>query len=195
MGKTEDIDFTLIDSLILDYAHIRRKTEMYKKRFPKYITGNDNYIGMIGEYWATRFIEKHISKESLRDTYQEKKSGEHSKSQEWYDFKLNNENGQKEYISVKTIFEVKSGESGNIKNKKFDDGITSVIILKLNDSLFPIELLYIKNLDKELDKVEVSMKDYKASWNKGTLSFRYYDSYGGFDKALKEYAHSKNKCN
>ena len=196
MDKVENIDFTLIDSLILDYAHIRRKTEMYKKRFPKYITGNDNYIGMIGEYWATRFIEECISTESLLDTYKEKESGEHSKSQPWYDFKLNHEDGQKEYISVKTIFEVKSGESGVIKHvdaKDFgENSILSIIILKLNDSLFPTELLYIKDLEHSLVNGE---KDYKSKWdNKRSLIFKYYDSSKqiGFDKAFKKHAYIFN---
>lgn len=194
--NTENRDFTLIDSLILDYAHIRRKTEMYKKRFPKYITGNDNYIGMIGEYWSTRFIEECISKESLQYMQEEKESGKHNKSQAWYDFKLNHQDGQKEYISVKTIFEVKSGESGVIKHIDAttfgENSVISIIILKLNDSLFPTELLYIKDLENSLINGE---KDYKNKWdNKGSLVFKYYDSSKqiGFDKALKKHVYMFN---
>ena len=183
----ENINFTLIDSLILDYAHIRRKTEMYKKRFPKYITGNDNYVGMIGEYWVTRFIEEIYSPDVIRTAQEQKENGNHSLSKEWYDFELSH-NGKKEYINVKTIFEDKNGESGEIKYKEFDsNSIASVVVLKLDESLFPIELLYIKDLKNSLVN---GMKDYHTNWNGSqpkSLIFKFYNSSKsyGFDRVFK----------
>jgi hypothetical protein len=187
----DNLNFTLIDSLILDYASIRKKTEMYKKRFPKYITGNDNYIGMIGEYWATRFLENFDAqyKEVVTASLKNKEDGEHNLSNEWSDFELQHED-KTEYISVKAIFENKNGESGKIKkyNKELKDNeIASVMIIKLNDSLFPTEILYIKDIEKNL--TGAGEKDYRKNWKNNSLVFKFYDNTKnqGFDRALSQF--------
>jgi len=186
-----NLDFTLIESLILDYANIRKKTEMYKKRFPKYITGNDNYIGMIGEYWATKFLEDEKlfpqKKEAIKSFIAKKEEGEHNLSNEWSDFELKSDN-QTEYVSVKTIFENKNGESGTIKFKDFkDDEIGSVMIIKLNDSLFPTDILYIEDVNNNLKNI--GERHYLDNWLKGSLAFKYYDNSTnrGFDKELSKF--------
>ena len=186
-----NLDFTLIESLILDYANIRKKTEMYKKRFPKYITGNDNYVGMIGEYWATKFLEDEKlfpqKKEAVKSFIAKKEEGEHNLSNEWSDFELKLDN-QTEFVSVKTIFENKNGESGTIKFKPFhDDEIASVMIIKLNDSLFPTDILYIEDINSNLKNI--GERRYLDNWCKGTLAFKYYDNptNRGFDKELSEF--------
>lgn len=190
----ENLKFTLIDSLVLDYASIRKKTEMFKKRFPKYITGNDNYIGMIGEYWATRFLEDYYKneKEIIKSLFEAKEKGEHNLSNEWSDFQLFDGNFT-ELISVKTIFENKSGESGEIKFRSFDKGtFGSIIIIKLDDSLFPTELLYIKDIEQNLKNQ--GERVYLDNWRKNTLKFRYYtnDKNHGFDNELSKFIYKFN---
>ena len=183
----ENINFTLIDSLILDYAHIRKKFEMYKKRFPKYMAGNDNYVGTIGEYWATRFLEWKHNSDCIQAVVEQKESGNHNLSNPWSDFELNH-GDIAELVSVKAIFENKNGESGEIKYKQFSENeIGSILIIKLDDYLFPIEILYINDLDKNLLNGE---KAYKDRWSeKNSLIFKYYDSAlsQGFDKKLSSF--------
>jgi len=191
----ENINFTLIDSLILDYAHIRKKFEMYKKRFPKYMAGNDNYVGTIGEYWTTRFLEHEYGSSSIQAVIEQKESGDHNLSNPWSDFEL--DHGEtKEYVSVKAIFENKNGESGEIKYKDFANNETgSILIIKLDDHLFPMEILYINDINKNLINGE---KDYKDRWNaKKSLIFKYYDSVlsKGFDKKLLPFIYKYDVMN
>lgn len=193
-----NIDFTLIDSLIVDYAHIRKKFELYKKRFPKYISGNDNYIGTIGEYWATRFLENKYSKNCIKSVFDEKENGIHNLSNEWSDFKLEHDDEIIEYISVKAIFESKSGESGEIKYKSFQENeIGSVLIVKLDDYLFPVEILYINDLASN-NRFTNGEKNYKDNWiNKKPLLFKFYNSSKsyGFDRKLSSLIYTFDKDN
>jgi len=190
-----NIDFTLIDSLIVDYAHIRKKFEMYKKRFPKYMAGNDNYVGTIGEYWATRFLEWKYNSDCLKSVEEQKESGNHNLSNPWSDFELKH-GSIREYISVKAIFENKNGESGEIKYKPFQENeIGSVLIVKLDNYLFPLEILYIDNLENNKKFIN-GEKNYKDNWiDKKPLLFRFYNSSKsyGFDRKLSSLIYTFNQ--
>jgi len=173
-----------IEELILKYAEIRQKFKEYQNelKYKKYLAGNDNNIGTIGEYWAIKFIEQKKEK-SILPFLEKRGKGEVSESEEWFDIELIHENTPKEYISVKTIFEDKTGTSGYIKYKHSPNNETlSIIILKLNEKLFPDELLYIENIN---DSLVDGMKEYKTRWNDEVqINFKYYKG-SGFDKAFE----------
>jgi len=172
-----------IEELIIKYANIRKEFEEAKKKYKDYLAGNDNYIGIIGEYWAQRFL-KQIQKEKVSPL--RKDNGERDLSSEWTDFEVANE-----LISVKAITEENnSKESGYIKypKEKQDDKVYSAIIIKLNDNLYPEQLLYIKNLDTTLkNRDDGFKKDYMKNWIKNKLCFKYYDS--GFDTKFDKIYH------
>jgi len=176
-----------IEKLITKYAEIRIEFEEAKEKYKDYLAGNDNYIGIIGEYWAKRFLEQ-IQEEKISAI--EKDDGERDLSSEWTDFQVANE-----LISVKAITEENnSKESGYIKypKNKQDDKVYSAIIIKLNQKLYPEQLLYVKNLDKSLkNRDEKFMRDYIKNWKNDKLCFKYYDS--GFDtKFDKIYFYDKD---
>jgi len=176
-----------IEKLITKYAKIRVEFEKAKKDYEDYLAGNDNYIGIIGEYWAKRFLEQRYPKKKI--TVSKKDDGKRDLSSEWTDFQVANE-----LISVKAITEENnSKESGYIKYPKEeqDDKVYSAIIVKLNNELFPEQLLYVKNLDESLKKDKKFMRDYMKNWEKHKLCFRYYDS--GFDTKFNEiYLYNKD---
>jgi len=177
-----------IEELIKEYADIRKKFEKAKDKYSDYLSGNDNYIGIIGEYWAKIFLE------TLYDTKINNSSLDGNKSEKWVDFKIDHSDTA-EYISVKAISEEnEKSESGPIKLKdKPDSGVCSIIILKLNDNLFPIQILYIKDIDNYFknnkDKVDckkaMKFNNYKDRLDcKKNIKFRYYKD--GFDPIFKD---------
>ena len=190
-----------INELIKEYAYIRRKFEICKKKYSRYLEGNDNYIGIIGEYWATIFLEQIYERNSIED-YLEMKTNKYSNkdtklcgisysnSTEWLDFIVKHEN-KSEFISVKTISsENKQRKSGKIKYPVWKkeaptcDYILSVIILKLDKKkLEPEQLLYINDLNKNLENCKGKKYNYSDHWHKGknSLVFKYYKN-DGFDK-------------
>jgi len=162
-----------IKELIKEYANVYQKFN--DKKFSQYLSGNDNRIGIIGEYWAKIFLE------TLYDTKINNSSLDGNKSEKWVDFELKH-NDTTEYISVKTIFEDKNETSGPIKLKDKPSGVCSIIILKLNDNLFPIQILYIKDIDTNLKN---GKKDYKDRLDcKKDINFKYYKD--GFDPIFKD---------
>ncbi len=186
-----------INQLIIEYANIRRKFEICKKKHPKYLEGNDNYIGIIGEYWATIFLEQE-HKDAIQDYLKTKTNKNHSekdkeisysKSKEWLDF-IAKHDDKNEFISVKAISsENKQGTSGKIKypswrKKPTGKYILSVIIVKLDENLLPENLLYIDDMDSYLEGC-IGSKGYNYSnhWGEDSkdLVFKYY-KHGGFDK-------------
>ncbi|MEA2049813.1 MAG: hypothetical protein U9O56_03705 [Campylobacterota bacterium] len=181
-----------IEELVSKYANIRMTFKALKKKYPDYLEGNDNYIGIIGEYWATIFL-KQIYKDKLNKFLESKinkSKGEseqltvggisYSNSTEWLDFIVEHDDDWHELISVKTIFEDKARTSGYIKYKEFrDKQIPSIIILKLNEALIPIELLYIKDINNNLID---GRKEYRSRWkdkDNPPINFKYYED--GFD--------------
>ena len=184
-----------IESLIKKYADIRIEFEKWKEKCPRYLSGNDNYIGIIGEYWAIKFLEKvKEEKNELENFMKERESGNVSKSQYWWDIEL-----QDELISIKAIStERKDKNSGFIyypKEKK-DSKIYSIIVLMLDEYLKPKEILYLKDIDKilnkdlrdKLDKRKINERKYE--WGKDKkISFKYYKD--GFDKIFKNYIYKK----
>lgn len=195
MNKDQSI--VEINKLISGYAIVREEFEDLKKKYPEYLAGNDNYIGIIGEYWATRFLEQIYPAEAMHKTIEAKKNGTHNKSNEWSDFELEHLDAV-EIISVKTIFEIKTGESGKIKHKKVEEvekeQILSIIIVKLNDKLLPEELLYKKDINKNLND---GKKDYKTRWDNNLhINFKHYGK-DGFDEIFIEdiYTYDNDKDN
>lgn len=174
-----------IQKLITKYSEIRSTFKEYQDdpRYRKYLAGNDNNIGTIGEYWAIRFVEQEYT-QAVQPFLLERESDNVSKSEEWFDIELLH-NNKKELISVKTIFEDKTATSGYIKYKEFEENTTqSIIILKLNNKLTPEELLYIKDINNNLVD---GIKDYKTRWKKNNLSinFKYYNK-RGFDNIFND---------
>ncbi len=194
-----------INQLIKEYASIRRKFEICKKKHSRYLEGNDNYIGIIGEYWATIFLEQIYEEDSIKD-YLDMKTNKinskkdnkicgisYSNSTEWLDFIVKHKDENKsEFVSVKTISsENKQGKSGKIKYPVWKKEtltckyILSVIIVKLDKNLLPEQLLYIDNLDSSLKNRKGKNYDYNYSnhWQEGSnsLVFKYYKN-NGFDK-------------
>ena len=180
---------TEIEQLIREYAQIRKKFEEYKERNPKYLKGNDNYIGIIGEYWATIFLEQEY-KNAIKGFLEKKGEGIHSNSEKWLDFILeHDENEGKELISVKAISsENKRSISGKIKYfiAKGEKDILSVIIIKLDDNLIPVQLLYIKDLKSSLETCKWTHYNYFMHWQEGKndLTFKYYKDDGFDEKAF-----------
>jgi len=185
-------------SLITEYAQIRIKFEEYKKQYPEYLEGNDNYIGIIGEYWAKRFLESQypdakisgISKVNL---------DERSLSSKWVDFTISNYNRAIENINVKTIScEAKSRTSGPIKfNDQPENGISSAVIVKLGKDLYPEQVLYIHDLNGDNLKDGKHVKYKTNRWKKdNTISFQYYKEYNdtpeGFDRVFDKIYTYKN---
>jgi hypothetical protein len=176
-----------IEELITKYAEVRKNFEKLKNEQPKYLAGNDNYIGIIGEYWAKIFLETFEENENPEIN---NSSAEGNKSEKWVDFRIKN-NNITEYINVKTIFEDKNETSGYIKHHKTSEGILSIIIIKLDNKLFPKELLYIEDIDTNLKD---GIKEYKKRWEAGKqINFRYYKNYNrngnninGFDCTFKD---------
>jgi hypothetical protein len=179
-----------IEELITKYAEVRNDFEDLKNKHPKYLAGNDNYIGIIGEYWARIFLKTLEENENSKIN---NSSAEGNKSEKWVDFKIIN-NKITEYINVKTIFEDKNETSGYIKHHKTSEGILSIIIIKLDNKLFPKELLYIKDIDTNLKNGTKRTKKYKERWEAGKeINFRYYKNYNingnninGFDCTFKD---------
>ena len=194
-----------INQLIKEYASIRRKFEICKKKHSRYLEGNDNYIGIVGEYWATIFLEQIYEEDSIKD-YLDMKTNKinskkdnkicgisYSNSTEWLDFIVKHKDENKsEFISVKTISsENKQGTSGKVKYPEWKKEtptckyILSVIIVKLDKNLQPEQLLYIKDLGSSLENCKGKNYDYNYSkhWQKGrnSLVFKYYKN-GGFDE-------------
>jgi len=177
-----------IGKLISKYAEVRKEMKIYKEKYKKYLAGNDNYVGSIGEYWSIIFIEQ-FYKNEIQEFLERRENWKVSESEEWFDIELKHKSDIYEYISVKTIFEDKRNTSGYIKpikedieNKKLkENDILSVIILKLNEELRPIELLYIKDINNNLVD---GIKDYKTRWSeRKQINFRFYDN-TGFDDNL-----------
>ena len=175
-----------IENLISKYAQVRQEFEDAKKEdtpMSKYIAGNDNYIGIIGEYWAKVFLETLPENIGLQIS---NSSSEGNKSEKWVDFKIERDNLQ-EFINVKTIFEDKNNTSGYIKkfHKSSNGNILSIIIIKLNDNLAPKELLYIQDIDNNLKN---GIKNYKDRWDSEDedkpINFRYYKD--RFDPIFKD---------
>jgi hypothetical protein len=175
-----------IEELIKEYANIRQKFEKAKKDYSEYLSGNDNYIGIIGEYWAKIFLETLYKNIDITNTSRK------SESEKWVDFELKHSDTT-ESISVKTIFEDKNKTSGPIKLKDKPGGVCSIVILKLNDNLFPSQILYIKDIDNYFknNKDEVDCKkamkfdNYKDRLDcKKNIKFKYYKD--GFDPIFKD---------
>jgi len=187
-----------IQNLISEYASIRQKFEKVKQKHPEYLEGNDNYIGIIGEYWATLFLREKYGKKLdkfIKGKVQQAKAKQdnqkieafevggvsYSNSTEWLDFVVEHDEAKKDYefISVKAISSERNDQtSGYIKNKKCEKNeILSILILKLDEDLLPEELLYIQDVNSNLRN---GKKDYKDRWDKGyKINFRCYDD--GFD--------------
>jgi len=173
-----------IEDLIIRYANIRKEFEEAKKS-TKYLDGNDNYIGIIGEYWARIFLEDYLDKNVNHVKNSKNKT---NKSSKWIDY-ITDKN---EYISVKTITtENKSKTSGDIKfhdNINLDENnnkvLYSIIIVMLDEDLFPNQLLYIKDIDNNLKNIdEKTSTQYATRWkNKQNIYFKYYEN--GFDKRV-----------
>jgi hypothetical protein len=164
-----------IEELIKEYANVYQKFN--DKKFSQYLSGNDNRIGIIGEYWAKIFLE------TLYDTKINNSSSDGNKSEKWVDFKIDHSDTA-EYISVKAISEEnEKSESGPIKSKdKPDNEVCSIIVVKLNNELFPSQILYIKDIDTNLKN---GKKDYKDRLDcKKNIKFRYYKD--GFDPIFKD---------
>ncbi len=195
MSKNQNIKCE-INQLIQEYADIRKKFEKRKEKHPRYLKGNDNYVGITGEYWATIFLEQEYES-AIKYFLDEKEEERHCNSQEWFDFELDHgENSKKELISVKAISsENKKGRSGIIKYFSRGEDILSVIIIKLGVDLKPEQLLYIKNLNSNLDNE--GKCNYSNNWKKSkkSLAFRYYrnkddEKKNGFDEIFT----SKKEC-
>lgn len=178
----KDIEHFCIENLIKDYAYTRNKFEDYKDKLKYYLDGNDNYVGIIGEYWAKRFLENLGQKV---DSLNKKDSQTRDKSSKWTDFVINGN----EHISVKAIFEAESGRSGAIKyDDKPIDSICSIIIVKLDINLFPSKILYVKDVDKNIKNGEHIQ--YADKWKKGSaLEFKYYSNNEAFDSKLIEFVY------
>jgi len=165
-----------IEGLIKKYAEVRNDFEDLKNKHPKYLAGNDNYIGIIGEYWAIKFIEQ-IKPEAIKDFLEDRKENNISKSKKWVDLEIKNNDSAIEYINVKAISEEnKKGESGKIKlEDRPKNGICSIIIVKLNDKLFPDQLLYIEDIEKNL--LDKGLEKYKSK-PKQHIYFKYNKDLG-----------------
>lgn len=134
MSKIDEVQQE-IKSLISEYSTIRQKFEEVKQKYPEYLEGNDNYIGIIGEYWATLFLREKYGKKLdkfIKGKVQQAKSKQdnqkseafevggvsYSNSTEWLDFVVEHDEPKKDYefISVKAISsERKDKKSGPIK--------------------------------------------------------------------------------
>jgi len=193
-----------IKEVIKEYASARKNFKILKEEYVEYLGGNDNYIGIIGEYWSKVFLENLDSNKNMYvGVIQKKGSKTRNDSSKWIDFVIKDKEQAEdilESISVKTIFEGKDLESGeiNYKDKPKDGSICSVIIIKLDeDELLPLQLLYINNLDENL--LNGTYVNYKSNWNKTDedkrkLKFRYYNnkSQKGFDSALSQFIYKYN---
>jgi len=182
-----------INKLIEKYANIRREFEDTKnnEKYGKYLSGNDNYVGIIGEYWARRFLES--KGKNVNAVTQVNNKTKRNKSSKWVDFIIDDN----EYISVKAITnENQNKESGIIYNPKREDQniIYSALIIKLNDDLQPEKILYINDLDNNLiDGDCKNCKKYKYNWeNKGKISFKFYIKNKNFDLILKDFIYNYN---
>ena len=132
--------FILTQNCLISVSGFRLVLQNGKKEYPEYLSGNDNRIGIIGEYWAKIFLE------TLYENIDIMNMAIKDKSNKWVDFELKHIDTT-ESISVKTIFEDKNGTSGPIKLKdKPDSGVCSIIVIKLNNGLFPSQILYIKDI-------------------------------------------------
>jgi len=178
-----------IESLISDYATVRIKFKDVQKSHPEYLEGNDNYIGIIGEYWAKIFLETLPQNTGLKIV---NSSSEGNKSEKWVDFKIKKDNIQED-INVKAISsENKKLESGTIKLKdRNKENICSILIVKLNDELFPEQLLYIRDIDTNLIN-----RDYIKYRSKpqNNIYFK-YDANIGFEEVYNNqiYIYEDNK--
>lgn len=182
----DNLEHFCIENLIKDYAYTRKKFEVYKEKLADYLDGNDNYVGIIGEYWAKRFLEnlgREVASLNRKDT------DTRDKSSKWTDFIVNNN----EHISVKAIFEAESGRSGAIKyDDKPVNKMCSIIIVKLDINLFPSKILYIKDVDENILNGEFIQ--YADKWKQGSsLEFKYYKNTDNFDNELSKFVYKYEK--
>jgi len=175
-----------IEALIKKYGAIRIEFEELKMDCPKYLSGNDNYIGIIGEYWAIKFLEQK-DKKKLNSFLDDRKDNKVSKSQEWWDINFGGE-----LISVKTITtENKHRISGHVKYIDLSEKL-SVIIIMLDEKLQIKELLYLEDIKKIFKEEKIGKYKKRYIWENGKkLSFRFYEN--GFDPIFeKKYQYLNN---
>ncbi|MEA3353445.1 MAG: hypothetical protein U9Q33_06500 [Campylobacterota bacterium] len=187
MNNTDEVQQE-IQGLISEYATIRKRFEEVKQKHPEYLEGNDNYIGIIGEYWATlflrekygkkldKFIEGKVQQAKSKQDNQKSKAFEvggvsYSNSTEWLDFVVEHDEAKKDYefISVKAISsERKDKKSGPIKypinsSTKISSNRFNP---KLEDNLSAIIIMLDENL---LPKELLYIEDLNQIFNKKTI--------------------------